>query len=111
MVRKEGDEKGIGPIKKRLELDERLIRQAFSLHGIPKVLLRNTVPVKEAKNYVDDYEITPEYSYEWNAEKKEVRVIEKPWIINDDEGIPSYSLLPPPVALSLIKQMANILCP
>ena len=111
MVRKEGDEKGAGSIKKRLDLDERLIKQAFSLHGIPKVLLRNTVPVKEVKNYADDYEITPEYSYEWDAEKKEAKVIEKPWIVSDDEGIPSYSLLPPPVALSLIKQMADILCP
>ncbi len=30
---------------------------------MPKVYLRNSVPVAKAKEYVDDYEITPEYSY------------------------------------------------
>jgi adenylate kinase family enzyme len=55
MLPKEGDEAGIKPIKERLKKDEKLIQQAFSLYGIPKVLLRNSVPLKEAKKYVDDY--------------------------------------------------------
>jgi len=110
MVVKEGDELGIKPIRDRLKLDEKLINQAFSLHGIPKVLLRNSVPVKDAKKYVDDYEITPEYSYKWDDKTKKVKIIEKPWIIKDDDGTPSYSLLPYPVTVSMIKQMAKILC-
>ena len=111
MISKEGDELGIKPIKKRLELDEKLIKQALSLHGIPRVLLRNSIPVKDAKKYVDDYEITPEYVYDWDAKSKKIKITEKPWVIRDDEGNPSYSLLPAPVAVSLIKQMADILCP
>jgi len=109
MVRKEGDELGIKPIKERLKLDEKLIKRAFSLHGIPKVLLRNTVPVESAKNYVDDYELTPEYSYQWDEKNKKVKVVEKPWTISDENGISSYSLMAPPVALSMIKQIVKAL--
>ncbi len=107
MEGKEGDELGIEPIRERLEIDEVLIKKAFSLHGIPKVLLRNSVPVKDAKDYVDDYEITPEFSYSYNGEKTEIE--EKPWQVKDDEGSPAYSLMPPPVVVSLIKQLTEAL--
>ncbi len=109
MVRKEGDELGIKPIKARLEKDEKLINQALSLYGIPKVLLRNSVPKKSASNFVDDYEITPEYYYKWNSREKKAIVKEKPWLVLDDEGKSSFSLLPPPVVVSLIKQISDIL--
>ena len=109
MVAKEGDELGTAPIKERIAMDARLIDQAFSLHGIPKITLRNTVPVEQAKEYVDDYEITPEYVYEWNEREQKVKVIEKPWVVKDDEGVPSYSLLPQAVVVSLIKQMTGVL--
>ena len=109
MVAKEGDELGIKPIKERLKLDEKLIEQAFSLHGIPKILLRNSLPVKVAQKYVDDYEITPEYSYQWDEKTNKVKIIEKPWIILDDQKVPSYSLLASPVVVSLIKQMVEVL--
>lgn len=104
---KEGDELGIEPIRARLKIDQDLIEKAFSLHGIPKVLLRNSVPVDKAKEYVDDYEVTPAYSYK--LEHGEVKTIEKPWEIKDDEGMISHSLLPPPVVLSLIKQIVEVL--
>jgi len=130
MVQKEGDALGIEPIKERLKTDEKLIKQAFSLYGIPKVLLRNSVPVDKAKEFVDDYEITPEYSYELDknsgevnpirdSEDKEkpkkerisngVKIVEKPWQILDDNGVPCYSLMPPPVVVSLIKQISKAL--
>jgi len=38
MVTKEGDENGINPIRERLEKDEMLIKEAYKLQGIPKVL-------------------------------------------------------------------------
>jgi len=107
MVTKEGDELGIGPIKQRLELDGKLIKQAFSLYGIPKILLRNSVPVNKAKDYLDDYEITPEYVY--SKKGNDIGVEEKPWQVQDDEGESSYSLMPPPVVVSLIKQLADVL--
>ena len=107
LVPKEGDEKGIGPIKERLAKDGKLIEQAASLYGIPKVFLRNSVPQATASQTVDPYEVTPEFCYELKG--KEVQVVEKPWVVADDEGKPSYSLMPPPVAVSLIKQLAKVL--
>lgn len=109
MISKEGDELGIKPIKERLDMDEKLMEQTLSLYGISKVLIRNVVPVREAENLIDDYEITSEYSYQWDEKNKKVKIIEKSWIISDDQGVPSYSLLPPPVLVSMIKQMVDIL--
>ncbi|MFH1509793.1 MAG: nucleoside monophosphate kinase [Candidatus Nealsonbacteria bacterium] len=106
---KEGDEFGIGPIRERLEKDDMLVREAASLHGIPKIFLRNAIPKTKVKATTDDYEITPEYYYVWNEKTKKAEVKEKPWLVLDDEGKQSYSLLPPPVVLSMIKQMVKVL--
>jgi adenylate kinase family enzyme len=130
MLPKEGDSSGIKPIKERLKKDEKLIEQAISLYGIPKVFLRNSLPLKSAKKYVDDYEVTPEYSYQLLRETKKVhpvrdyrekgkiqresisngvKIIEKPWVVLDNQGEKSVSLLAAPVAVSLIKQIAKVL--
>ena len=109
MLQKEGDESGIGPIKERLKLDETLIKKAFSLYGIPKILLRNSIPTNKAKKFIDDYEITPEYCYQWDRKKKKVKIIEKPWVVRDEKKLSSYSLMPPPVVLSFISQMVDVL--
>ena len=109
LVQKEGDALGIQPIRERLKIDEKLMEMAFSLYGIPKILLRNTVPVKKTQDFVDDYEVTPEYDFEWDEISKKVKIKEKPWIVLDDKGTESYSLLPPPVVVSLIKQMVEAL--
>jgi len=109
MVSKEGDKLGIGPIRERLKTDEELMQRAFSLYGIPKILLRNSVPVEKAKDFIDHYEITLEYSYRWDERKNKVEVITNPWIVPDDRKASSYSLLPPPVVVSLIKQMVDVL--
>ncbi|MFN3301746.1 MAG: nucleoside monophosphate kinase [Patescibacteria group bacterium] len=109
MVAKEGDELGIEFIKDRLEKDGKIILQAISLYGIPKIFLRNTVPVEVAEKYIDDYEITPIYHYSFNKEKQKVEVHETPWIVPDDQGVPSYSLLPAPVVVSMIKQLVEVL--
>lgn len=109
MIGKEGDNLGIEPIRPRLVKDEEIIRTAFGLHGVPKVFLRNHVPVKEAEKYFDDYEITPEYSFKWNPKSKKVEVVEKTWTIKDDNGVESHSLLAPPVVVSMIKQLVEVL--
>jgi len=109
LVPKEGDEFGIKPIEKRLEKDEKLIFQTFSLYGIPKVFLRNAIPKAKARECVDNYELTPEYYYVWNEKLQKAEVKEKTWVVMDDEGKPSYSLLPPPIVVSLIKQLTDIL--
>jgi adenylate kinase family enzyme len=107
MVKKEGDELGIEPIRERLKKEGELMEKALQLYGIPKILLKNSVPVSMAKDFVDDYEITPEYYYEIKNGK--VITKERPWVFKDDEGIDSYSLLPQPVVVSFIKQLVEIL--
>jgi len=109
MVKKEGDELGIGPIKERLLKDEEVIKTLFRLYGIQKILLRNHVPVDVADKYFDDYELTPFYSFEWDKKAKRVRVIQKSWKIKDDNGVECFSLLAPPVVVGFIKQMVEVL--
>ncbi|MBI4132059.1 MAG: nucleoside monophosphate kinase [Candidatus Sungbacteria bacterium] len=109
MVAKEGDELGIEALRERIELDKTVMRRLLLLQGVPKVLLRNTVPVAAAAAMVDQYEITPAYRYEWDAAAEKVRVIEEPWVVNDDSGVPSYSLLPAAVTVGMIKQTAAVL--
>ena len=109
MVTKEGDELGIEPIKSRLEKDELLMEQVYRMHGIDKILLRNSIPKDQVAEFADDYEITPEYSYEFLEKENKVKSIEKPWEVLDDEGITSNSLMPPPVVVSLIKQLVRVL--
>lgn len=108
MVGKEGDERGIDPIRDRLNKDEMIIRSAFALHGVPKVLLRNHVPVSEAKKLFDSYEITPEFNYTIGSNGK-IKMTEKPWSVLDDNGVLCNSLMAAPVVLAMIKQMAEIL--
>jgi len=107
MVSKEGDEYGIDPIRERLAIDEGLLKKAFSLYGIPKVLLRNDVPIEKANELVNDYEITPEFVHE--LEGSVVKTTQKPWETVNDNGTPSYSLMPPPVVVSMIKQLVEAL--
>ena len=110
MVGKEGDNAGIESIRERLELDDKLIKKVMSLHGIPKILLRNAVPITTIQDgIVDDYEITPKYIFECDEKTGKVAIKEEPWIIKDDEGIDSYSLLAPPVVVGLIKQLIKAL--
>ncbi len=107
-VRKEGDDLGISPLRPRLAKDEEILRKALNLYGIPKILLRNHVPVAQAQKYYDSYEITPEYVLNWNGKTKKVEVSERPWKVKDDNGVESYSLLAAPVMVSLLKQMVDV---
>jgi hypothetical protein len=108
-VRKEGDDLGINPIRSRLDKDEEILKKVFALHGIPKILLRNHVPFDQAQKYFDSYELTPEYILKWDSKREKVIVSQKPWIIKDDNGVKSYSLLPAAVVVGMIKQLAEVL--
>lgn len=108
LVRKEGDELGIDPIRKRLEMDNELIKMATKLQGVPKIMVRNSIPADVSQKYAEDYEITPEFCYSV-AEDGKVEVQEKPWTIKDDDGIESNSLMAAPVVVSLFSQMHKIL--
>lgn len=108
MVAKEGDDKGLEPIRERLDKDEELIKTAFKLHGVPKILLRNHVPVDVADKFFDKYELTPQYNFSL-GKKGEVKIKEFPWTVEDDNGVECYSLLAPPVVVSFLKQMVEVL--
>ncbi len=105
---KEGDELGIEAIRARLETDQELIEKAYLLHGVPKVMISNNIPLSE-KDKFDDYEITPEYTYEYDEKTSKITTIESPWIIKDDDGIDSFSLQAPAGVLIMIKQIHTIL--
>jgi adenylate kinase family enzyme len=109
MLPKEGDELGIEPIRARLEVDNQIFQKLLTLTGVPKVYLRNSVPVDEAAEKVDDYELTPSYSYKLDEATGKITTLESPWIVKDDEGKDSYSLLPPAVVVGMIKQIAGVL--
>lgn len=106
MEPKEGDDLGIEPIRPRLDKDEEILRNIFDLHGVPKILLRNHVPVKEANKYYDKYEITPEFLL--SQENGKVKVTQKPWSVKDDNGKEAYSLMAAPVMATMIKQLVDI---
>ncbi len=109
MVKKEGDDQGIEPIRDRLSLDGKLMEMAQDIFGIPKIFLRNSIPI-ENQNLFDDYEITPEFFYERDSTGK-IQIKTKPWVIKDDNGIDSISLMAPAVMISFIRQLAAILKP
>ena len=92
----------------RLEVDDQISKQLMTLSGIPKIYLRNSVPLDQ-KDMVDDYEITPMYEYVYDEAVKGVKIIEKPWVVKDDDGVDSYSLMPSAVAVGLIKQISQTL--
>jgi adenylate kinase family enzyme len=108
MVPKDGDAEGLESIRGRLDKDQSLIDKTTTIYGVPKILLRNAIPVSEAKKYFDDYEITPMYSYEFD-DKGEVVVKESPWTVKDDEGVEVNSLLSPSAVVVLIKQLTSAL--
>lgn len=108
MFGKVGDDAGIESIRDRLTLDDKLIKKVMSLHGIPKILLRNAVPVENASD-IDDYEITDIDVFDNDKETGKVSVTQKPWIVKDDEGVASYSLMAPAVVIGLLRQLVKAL--
>ena len=108
MVAKEGDQFGIESIRDRIEVDKKVMETLLLLQGVSQIYLRNAVPVNIAKENIDDYEITPAYSYTLDTAGK-VKVTEDPWIVKNDAGEDCYSLLPAAVGISLVKQITQIL--
>lgn len=108
MVRKEGDEQGINPIRERLTLDGKLMEMATRLEGVPKVYVRNAIPASEATNIAEEYELTPEFEYA-TKDNGEVVVSSKPWVVKDDSGDDCHSLMAASAMLSLVSQLHKIL--
>lgn len=109
MISKEGDSAGLESIRARLELDQQLIDKVFELHGVTKILLRNAIPVKFAEESMDEYELTPEFSYVLEPNTQKVKVEQKPWITKNEADEDAYSLMPAAVVLQWIKQLVKVL--
>lgn len=109
MAAKEGDDKGIEPIKDRLALDGKLMEMAMTLQGVPRIMVKNAIPTNKAAQYTESYEITPEYVYKYDKKAEKVIVEQKPWMVKDDAGNDCNSLLAPPVLCSLMSQMHALL--
>jgi len=110
MTGKDGDNAGIESVRERLDLDDKLIKKVMSIHGVPKILLRNGIPIDSVeKEIVDEYEITPKYVFKYDDSTGKTTIGEEPWIVKDDEGDDSFSLLAPPVVVGLIKQLVKAL--
>lgn len=103
MVCKEGDELGIENIKDRIVGDLDLMEKARSMYGIEKIEIYNSLEKEKALDYVDDYELTKEYSFE-KDKNGYIKKIEKPFAIKDN-GKEYISLLPAPALVQLIKQL------
>ena len=106
-VEKEGDSSGIGSIRERIDLDEKLMRVAVKLYGIPKVIIRNSVPAEIAHQYLEDYEFQPAFSYSY--ENGEIEVSRKPWEFKDDNGVVSNTMLAATYVLNMFSQIHQIL--
>jgi adenylate kinase family enzyme len=103
MVKKEGDELGIENIKERIINDLNLMEQARNMYGIKRVELFNALEKDKALDYVNDYEITKEYSFK-AKEDGTIERIEHPFYIKEDES-EFVSLLPATLVVQLIKQL------
>lgn len=109
LVAKEGDDKGIGSLRDRLALDGKLMEMAMSLQGIPRIMVRNAIPVDKVAEYTEPYEITPEFTYVYDEVKGEVATHQQPWVVKDDAGNDCNSVLAAPAVLSMMSQLHSIL--
>jgi adenylate kinase family enzyme len=103
MVCKEGDELGIENIKDRIIDDLQLMEQARKIHGVDNIEIYNALEKENSLNYVDEYELTKEFCFNHNDDKK-VSKETKPFSILDN-GVEYVSLLPASALTQLIKQI------
>lgn len=108
MGSKDGDTAGVESIRERLDRDGALIDKIFDLHGISKIVLRNALPVNEAEQYADPYELTLAYSYKTNDDSS-VEMITEPFEVTDDEGEQVVSVIGAAVVLQLLDQLYRVL--
>ncbi len=107
LVAKEGDELGIKNIEDRVAQDLGLIANAKKMYGIPKVELYNSIPVSKAKDYAEEYEITPSFSYSLDKNGK-VQIKRGPFTL-EEKGEKYISLLPAATTLQCLKQLVEVL--
>lgn len=106
MVAKPGDEVGVAALMERMERDFKLMNLARKLHGVPRIEVFNGVPKDIAYEYFQDYEITPEYHYEYKD--GQVKITTTPWQVTED-GVTYVSLLAAPVLVQFVLHLIKLL--
>lgn len=105
MVKKEGDDKGIGLIADRIIIDLQVMEAARKMHGIPKIELYNSVEKAKALELSDEYEYTVEHEYK--TEKGEIVHTTKPFSVVND-GVEYLSYMQAVVVIPFVRQLCDI---
>lgn len=106
LEKKEGDEKGIGLIEKRIEDDLDLMEMARNMYGIPKIELYNAIEADKVDQYCDDYEMTKEFEH--NVVDGKVVSKGRDFYF-DVNGVKYSSFMAEPVVVSMVRQLVKIL--
>ena len=106
MVAKEGDEKGIELIRKRIETDLDLMDYARKIYGIPAIEIYNAIELDKADEYSVPYERTQ--ITKLNCEEGKIKRENSEYVIEiDDRKYIGFVQIPPVV--QLIKQLVKVL--
>ncbi len=104
---KEGDMAGIESIRGRLELDQDLIAKATALYGIPKILVRSTIPTTTAKDVIEDYEVQKCYTFSGMGDT--IISSTSPWVVKDDAGVDCVTPYAATFVVNIFSQLHAIL--
>jgi hypothetical protein len=105
MESKEGDEKGIGLIKDRVINDFQVMEMAHKMYGIEKIELFNALDVETADKFSYDFERTKAFTHKIEGEKVISTNCE---YIAEDHNKSYYSMFPPYVVVSFIRELAKV---
>lgn len=105
LEKKEGDDKGISIIEDRIIKDLQLMDMARKMHGITRIELYNALEVSKADKYINDFEKTYEYSHKFINGK--VESFTDPFIVQD-HGKKYVSMIPAPVVVQFIRELARV---
>lgn len=106
-VSKEGDEVGIKSIEQRLKDDQHLMDVASNLQGIEKILVKSSVPIDEASQYFEEYEIQQAINYSLEGDK--VNSSKSSWVFKDDNGVDSVTMYAATFVVNIFNQIHKIL--
>jgi adenylate kinase family enzyme len=107
LIAKEGDSLGAASIADRLKTDEILMKQAFELHGIPRILVRGSIPLNQKDTVIEDYEVKK--MHEFKLEGDTVSDTAKDWAFEDDSGVLSCETYPAVHVVNIFLQLHKIL--
>lgn len=107
MIEKEGDAAGAVSIADRLKSDEILINQAFDLYGIPRILVRGSIPLNQKEECLEEYEV--KHCHTFSLKEGHVVDSQTDWVFTDDSGVASCETYPAVHVVNIFTQLHQIL--